>query len=428
MTLFIRNAALVTMDGRPQVIPKASIRIDDSHITEVSSAQRAPRGAEVIEGEGMVALPGLVNAHTHAAMTLLRGVADDMPLLPWLKRRIWPVEMKLTGDDVYWGAMLASAEMLRGGVTTFNDMYHFFEATAQAVADSGIRANLSGVLLGFLPDAPERLEKAIEFGRQWHRGADGRVVTMLGPHAPYTCPVPLLERVVAGACSLGIGLHVHLSETAQEVAESKQKHGLTPIELMDRLGMFNCRPVLAAHCVHLSDNDIAILKRRRVGVSHNPGSNMKLASGISPVPRLLREKVTVGLGTDGAASNNNLDLLEEARLAALLHKAHTNDPTVVTASQALWMATRGGAQALGLGNEIGKIAPGMRADIILVDLRQPHLWPPHSLISHLVYAARAGDVHTVIVNGKVVVRARELTALDLPKVMRETKARAERLI
>jgi 5-methylthioadenosine/S-adenosylhomocysteine deaminase len=427
-SLLIRDAAVITMDDQRRVHPRASILIEGSVISGVITEGEPPAADRVIEAAGQVALPGFINAHTHAAMTLFRGMADDLPLKTWLEERIWPTEARLEPDDVYWGAMLAIAEMIRAGVTTFNDMYHFFEATARAVADSGIRANLSGVLLGFLPDAGRRLEAAIAFAREWRGACDGRLVTMLGPHAPYTCPVPLLERVIAAACELSIGLHVHLSETAAEVEESRQTCGVSPVEFMNQIDLFSCRPVLAAHCVHLSDGDIELLREKRVGVSHNPGSNLKLASGIARLPDLLRAGVVVGLGTDGAASNNNLDLLEEARLAALVHKGVSGDPTVVSAQQALFMATRGGAQALGIQDRVGMIQSGMHADVILMDFSRPHLWPPHNLISHLVYAARAADVRTVLVDGRPLLLDGVLQTIDEERVMAETQARARRLL
>lgn len=416
------------MDDQRGVHERASILIEDSVISAIVTDGEPPAADRVIDASGQVALPGFVNCHTHAAMTLLRGVADDMPLQTWLEQRIWPTEARLEADDVYWGAMLAIAEMIRGGVTTFNDMYHFFEATARAVADSGIRANLSGVLLGFLPDAEQRLETAIAFAREWKDACDGRLVTMLGPHAPYSCPNHLLERVIAGAVDLGIGLHVHLSETADEVEESRRQWGVSPVQLMDKLGLFNCRPVLAAHCVHLSDDDIALLRDERVGVSHNPGSNLKLAAGIARLPDLLRADVVVGLGTDGAASNNNLDMIEEMRLAALIHKGISGDPTVVSAPEALYLATRGGAEALGIADRVGMISPGMHADVVLIDSSRPHLWPPHNLVSHLVYAARAGDVRTVLVDGRPLLLDGDLQTIDEERVMAEARARAERLL
>jgi 5-methylthioadenosine/S-adenosylhomocysteine deaminase len=360
-------------------------------------------------------------------MTLLRGYADDMPLMPWLQERIWPFEMKLQSEDVYWGSMLGIAEMIRGGVTCFNDMYHFFQEAARATIDSGIRANVSGVLLAFLPDAEKRLEDAIQFAREWRGKGEGRLVTMLGPHAPYTCPNHLLARVIEAANEYRLGIHIHVSETRQEIQDSLREYQQTPVERLNQIGLLDVETVLAAHCVHLSDSDLTTLAEKRVGISHCPGSNLKLASGIAPVPKLLDAGAVVGLGTDGPASNNNLDMIEEARLAALVHKVAGDDPTLVTARQALRMATRGGAQALGLGDRVGQIRVGMEADIVLLDFHQAHLTPQYDVVSHLIYAARAGDVLTVFVNGRPLLRDRKLLTIDEEEVFGQVRERLKRL-
>ena len=427
----IHNATIVAMDEEGTVLPQADVLINSSDIAGLWASEETPaevRADHTVDAEGMVMIPGFVNAHTHCAMTLLRGYADDMPLMPWLQERIWPLEMKLQEEDVYWGTMLGAAEMIRAGVTCFNDMYHYFEATARAVVDSGIRANVSGVLLGFLPDAEERLARAIAFAKEWKGAGEGRLVTMLGPHAPYTCPDHLLEKVIAGAHDANVGVHIHVSETAQEVKDSQQQTGKTPVQRLKDIGLFDARPVLAAHCVHLTDEDIATLVEHQVGISHNPGSNMKLASGVAPIPRLLAAGAVVGLGTDGPASNNNLDMLEEARLAALLHKLHSGDPTVVPARTALEMATRGSARALGLGDRVGQIKVGMKADLALLAFHQPHLFPPHDVISHLAYAARAGDVRTVFINGRPVLMEGKLQGLDEEEIYGQVRTRVKRLV
>ena len=425
----IENAAVVTVDDHDTVLPRADLLIEGTDIAGLWPAGKPAgvKAAQTIEAKGMVVMPGMVNAHTHCAMTFLRGYADDMPLMPWLKERIWPFEMKLQPEDVYWGSMLGIAEMIRGGVTCFNDMYHYFEQAARAALDSGIRAHVSGVLLAFLPDAKERLEHAIQFAKEWHGRGDGRLVTMLGPHAPYTCPNHLLERVIEGAQESGVGIHIHVSETRQEVQDSLKEFGQTPVARLREIGLLDVHPVLAAHCVHLTDSDIATLVDKKVGACHCPGSNMKLASGVAPVPRLLEAGAIVGLGTDGPASNNNLDMLEEARLAALLHKVAGEEPTLVTAPQALRMATRGSAQALGIDDRVGQIKVGMKADLALLDFHQAHLYPPHDIISHLVYAARAGDVRTVFVNGRPLMIDQKLTTMDEDEIFQQVGERLERL-
>ena len=413
----IRAGSVITMNDRAEILAPGFVVVEDSRIASVTAEEPQGEWDRIIGGPDAAVLPGLVNAHTHVAMTLMRGYADDMELMPWLEQKIWPTEFKLKRDDIYWGSLLGMVEMLRAGVTTFNDMYWWFDATAQAAREVGIRASLSAVLLGFMDRAEKDLAAAAEFAEKWRGAADGRITAMLGPHAPYTCPDSIMRSAIETAHDLGLGVHIHLSETASEVKESVEKIGATPIRHMEDIGLFEIHPVLAAHCVHVTDDDIDILARRKVGVSHNPGSNMKLASGTAPVPKMLKAGVILGLGTDGAASNNNLDVLEEARLAALVHKLVCDDPTCVTAYQALELATRGGARALGLDDRIGMLAPGMKADIILIGLDRPHLTPRHNVVSHLVYSARACDVQTVLVNGEIVVNDGKVTTVDEREVM-----------
>lgn len=426
--LRVTNALLLaSADAAP--VPSAVLQAEDGVITYAGGASEAPPcppGAEVLDAEGMLLIPGLVNAHTHAAMTLFRGVADDMPLKPWLEDKIWPMEERLAPEDVYWGTLLGIAEMLRAGVTCYNDMYHFFTEGARAAVDSGIRAVPSGVLLGFLPNAEDLLAEAVDFCVELARSGPTRVTPMLGPHAPYTCPDTLLRQVVAAAGEHHLGIHIHLSETAAEVEDSIREHGVTPLQHVADLGLLEVQ-VAAAHCVHLTDADVALAAETGLGCCHCPTSNMKLASGFARVPDLLAAGAVVGLGTDGAASNNNLDMLEEARLAALIHKGHRGDPTAITARQAFAMATVGSARALGLADRIGVLEVGKRADCVLVDLSGPHVQPLHDIVSQLVYAAQASDVHTVIVDGQVLLRDRRFLRLDEEKVIAEASARSRRL-
>ena len=426
-SIAIKNATVLTFDAGDRIIEVGDIAIAGSQIVYVGDGAGCPDAETTIDGEGCVVLPGFVNAHTHLAMTLMRGFADDMRVQEWLEQMIWPTEARLQPDDVYWGAMLGIVEMLRSGTTCFNDMYWAFDETLRAIVESGIRGVPSGVLIGVHPQAEEHLAQAIDFVRKCKEDSHERVVPMFGPHAPYTCPDAMLRRVLAAAEELGVGIHVHLSETRQEVENSLREHGKTPVERFRDLGIFDVH-VLAAHCVHPTDSDIDILAECGVGVAHNPGSNMKLGSGIAPVPKMRSRGVIVGIGTDGAASNNNLDMLEEARLAALLHKVATGDPTVISAYEALAMATRESARALGIFDQVGSIEVGKRADVILMDLDQPHLSPRHNVVSHIVYAARASDVTTTIVHGEVLMRDRELTALDEEEIMREASRRARRLV
>ena len=427
-TLRIENAQIITMAGEVIVRDGWVLEATDGAISYVGPAADSPASGadEVIDGTGCLLLPGLVNAHTHAAMTLFRGNADDMPLRPWLEEKIWPVEARLTEDDVYWGTLLGCVEMLRAGVTCYNDMYHLPAVGTRAALDAGIRARPSGVLLGLLPNAGDMLAEAGAFIREYDEAGGGLIKPMLAPHAPYTCPREMLERVIADAGELRVPIHIHIAETADNVQWSLDNYGKRSVQAMLEVGLFDV-PVLAAHCVHLDETDIAILAERGVGVAHCPGSNLKLASGIAPVAALLAAGANVGLGTDGCGSNNNLNLLEEALLAALIAKIRTGDPTAVPAAAALCMATLGGAQALFLDDRIGSLEVGKRADCILVDLSPPHLCPHHDLVSDMIYAAQAGDVRTTIVDGKVLMRDWQITHLDQAEVIAKACESARRL-
>ena len=382
--------------------------------------------ATILDGYGKIAVPGMVNSHTHAAMTLLRSYADDMVLMDWLENKIWPAEANLTGDDVYWGTMLAIIEMLKSGTTTFADMYFFMDRVAEAVEKTGIRAALARGLIGVTPDADLKLQENVELFKNHNNSADGRIKVMLGPHAPYTCPVDYLKKVIKEADMLGAELHMHLAETKGEVDNCYKEHGLSPIALMDNLGMFE-HGTLAAHCVHVNSKDIEIMAQKKVRVAHNPQSNLKLASGLAPIPEMLTNGITISLGTDGASSNNNLDMLEEARLVALLHKNQTGDPLIVPAKEALTMVTKGGAEALGFAN-LGEIKIGQKADIVLYDMNKPYWYPRHDRTSLFIYAANATDAETVIVNGQILMQNNNLLTIDEEQVYKEANARGLRLI
>jgi 5-methylthioadenosine/S-adenosylhomocysteine deaminase len=394
------------------------------HVGPVGTAPKDFMPDRIIEAAGKVALPGLINAHTHAAMTLFRSYADDLPLMEWLEKRIWPLEAKLTPEDVYWGTQLSILEMLKAGITTFADMYFFMDRVAQAVQESGMRASLSRGITGGRRGT-EALRETEALAKQWHGFDEGRITIMLGPHAPYTCPPDFLRDVIFKAKQLELGIHIHLAETADEVQTIKKHYRKRPVELMEEVGLFQV-PVVAAHCVHLEPHEIKILSDYNVKVVHNPESNMKLASGIAPVPEMLAAGITVALGTDGAASNNNLDLFGEMRAAALLHKVNKLDPTVINSYQALQMATKAGAQALGLA-DVGILKEGYKADIILVDFEKPHLYPHHDVIAHLVYAIQGSDVDTVMVDGRILVENGQVLTLDEQEIYQKIRECSQRL-
>ncbi|WP_346354235.1 amidohydrolase [Azotosporobacter soli] len=421
-TLLLKDCEFLTAEGTVQ---QGDIGIQADRLLFVGTPPADWQADRTLDCSDKLVIPGLVNTHSHAAMSLFRGYADDMALMDWLETKIWPAEGKMDAEDVYWGSMLAIAEMLRSGTTTFSDMYIHMDQVAHAVQASGIRAVLARGMSS-LPNGDRGLREAEELFTTYHGTADGRLSVMLGPHAPYTCPPDYLKKVLALAEKLDAEIHIHLAETEWEIGECQKEYGKTPFALMKDAGLFE-RGVLAAHCVHMTDADIEILQQYNVRVAHNPASNMKLASGIAPVPKLLDAGICVALGTDGAASNNNLDLIEEMRLAALLHKVHGNNPQAIPAKQAFSMATQNGATALGLQASIGVIAPGFKADLAILSLREPHLYPRFDRLSLLTYAASGRDVDSLIVNGSLLMENRKLTTIDEEQLFYEVQKRATRL-
>lgn len=394
-----------------------AILIDGNSISQVGTIDQETRDQvdNYIDGQGMLALPGLVNSHTHVAMTLFRSYADDVALMDWLQHHIWPAEEKLTDELVYWGSQLAFAEMIRGGTTAFCDMYMHMDAVAQSAIDAGIRGTLARGLAGVSPNGVQALAENVELFHHWDGAQDGLLKVMLGPHAPYTCPADYIRTVADTAKREGIEVHIHLSETRGEVDTCYEKHGMSPIAWMEELGLFEV-PTLAAHCVHVDANDMDILARHDVRVAHNPRSNLKLASGIAPLVTMREKGIVVGLGTDGCSSNNKLDMFEEMQLAALLHKGNLQDPFAITAKEAIHLATKGGAQAIGYKDKLGTLEVGMLADIILLN-RTGYYWQPcYDVISSVVYAANSMDVDTVFINGRMVMHNREILTIDIERV------------
>lgn len=424
--IIIKNAYVLTMDPNVGDLKNGTVVIEDGKITEIGKNTKESADT-VIDAEGSVVMPGFVNTHTHAAMTLFRGYADDLQLAEWLQQHIWPAEAQLTAEDVYNGSLLACLEMIRSGTTSFADMYFFMDETAKAVEASGLRASLSHGLIELWDDEKGEtdLREGRRFVRAWQGAADGRIKTMYGPHAPNTCSEEFLAKVREEASRDGAGIHIHLLETEAELLAMKERYGKCSVHMLEDIGFFG-PDVLAAHCVWLSDGDIEILRKRGVNVSHNPVSNMKLASGISPVHKMLDKGVNVSLGTDGCASNNNLDLFEEMKTAALLHKVNTFSPTALPARQVLEMGTVNGAHAL--DTETGMLKAGKKADLIIVDMKKPHLTPCFDVPSHLVYSARGSDVRTTIVNGKVLMDNYRVLVLDEQKVMENAQKAAEDLV
>jgi 5-methylthioadenosine/S-adenosylhomocysteine deaminase len=429
MKILIENATIIR-DAKHPVIHQGYILIEGNKIQKINEGdwqEAKDRFDHVIDATGCVVMPGLVNTHGHAAMTLLRGYADDLPLQAWLQNKIWPIEDRFTAEDIYWGSKLAILEMLKSGTTCFTDMYFFEDHVAKAVEETGIRAVLSRGLVAFGEKGETTKREAIEFIQRYENSANGRIRTMLGPHAPYTCPPDYLKEVVALSEQLAVPIQIHLSETRREVEECFQQYGKSPIQLVYEVGLLD-RPTIGAHCVHVSDQDMDIMAKTGMTVAHNPNSNLKLGSGVAPLTKMLERGIIVGLGTDGAASNNRLDMFEEMRLAALVHKGIGEDPLAIPARTALHLATQGGADALFLGKQIGSLEEGKLADCIIVNFAQPHLQPRHDVIAHLVYAAMAGDVRDVIVDGQLVVREKVCLTIDEAYIYQEVQKRVDRLI
>ena len=410
-TILIKNAFILSPNFEDK---KQSLLIKDDLIAEISDEIDETNVDKIIDAEGKILLPGLVNTHTHLSMTLFRGLADDLSLDSWLNDHIWPMEANLNGDYCYIGALLGAVELIKSGTTTFSDMYFYMEDVARAVEDAGIRAVLSYGMIDF-GDAERReneINENLTLFKNCNGMADGRIKVFFGPHSPYTASEELLVKVRELADEYGMGIHIHVSETQKEINDVSEEKGLRPFEYLDKIGLLG-PDVVAAHSVWLSDEEIEIIKKNDVKVSHNPCSNMKLASGIAPVSKLIENGVCVSIGTDGASSNNNLDLIEELKTASLLQKVSTLDPKVLTSDEAIAMGTINGARTLGLEDEIGSIEVGKKADIILIDTNCANMVPDSSsLSSNVIYSANGSNVDTTICNGKILMENKKLTVLD----------------
>lgn len=417
MGILLRNVLAVTGESTTTV----DLRVDGETISTVSTERLSARPDEtIINGEGKLAIPGFVNAHTHLPMSLFRGLAEEIPLNRWLEDHIWPRERNLKPEEVYWGALLGLAEMIRSGITLCADMYFQTDEIGRAVEEAGLRAILSCGIIAERLDAHGKaeLDKAAEAIARWEGAAGGRITTAVSPHAIYTCGEEIWHAAIELAADHKIPLHTHLCETQGEADWSQKNLGMSPIAFLSQIGVFSV-PVLAAHCVHVDNEDIRLLAEGNVTVVHCPKSNSKLGSGISPIVALRDAGVNVALGTDGAATNNSLDMFEEMRMAALLAKGCSCDPTVLPARSVVKMATENGANGLGIGT--GRLAAGEPADIVLVDLDSIRTLPAYEPFSALVYAAHAQDVTDVIVAGRFLLRQGELLAIDEERVRHEVK-------
>lgn len=429
--LLLTGRYLLPGSRQSELLEHHGIAISGNTITAIGPIEALKKDhpqAEVLHSEHGLIMPGLVNTHTHAAMACFRGIADDLPLMTWLEEHIFPIERRLTPEIVYQSTLLALAEMIKSGTTSFCDMYLFAKDVARAAAKSGIRAWIGEVLYDFPSPSYGPLENGFTYVEEMFSEYRNHPLVSIAamPHSVYTCSPQLLQRLGEMAERENALLHIHLSENMAEVATCREQYGTTPTRHLDKLGLLGAN-TLAAHCVVLDEEEIDLLTARRTKVSHCIESNMKLASGIAPVVRMLEGGVTVALGTDGSASNNDTDMFGEMNSVAKVHKVERMDPTVMNAETTLRLSTLGGAAALGVEQQIGSLAPGKKADMIVIDLNQPHLTPLYNVPSHLVYAARGGDVLHSVIDGRIVMQNRQLLTLDEGAIIATMRELAEKI-
>jgi 5-methylthioadenosine/S-adenosylhomocysteine deaminase len=432
-TIVIEGGTLLSMVDGEEPIDDARVVISGDRIKEISvnNDNPLPETNEIIYAKNAIILPGLINAHCHSPMVLFRGMADDLPLKTWLYEHIFPAEAKyINPDTVYWASLLACVEMIASGTTTCIDGYFFADEIVTALHKSGMRALVAQGVIDFpapgVPDPKKNLLVASAFLERWMHFSDC-IIPGIFCHSPLTCSAKTLLRAKEISSQFNLPLQTHLSETHEEVEEIRQRTSLRPVFYLDDLGLLNSN-LIAAHAIYLNEEEIDLLAARGVNIAHCPESNMKLGSGVAPVAQMLKKGVTVGIGTDGCASNNNLDLFSEMDTSAKLDKITTLDPTIIDARAVLAMATTGGATVIGLENRIGTIEPGKKADIIIVDTHSPHMTPMYNPYSQLVYSATGGDVRDVIINGNIVYRDRRFTNLDSAEIMDEVKRLCRRII
>lgn len=426
MNIAIENVLVAFTDKDAPYTRKSSIYIENDTIVAIDSAPSGFIADKTINGERFFAIPGLINAHTHSYMSFMRNVGDDLSFMDWLFGRVDPIEQKMTNEDAYWGAKLAILEMMKSGTTCFNDMQMHIKQTCKAADEAGMRAVISRGLVGSGDDETGKTKLAEAFEEIEAYKDNDRISFLLGPHAPYTCDEEYLKIVADKATSHNMGIHMHLSESMTEIENCQKDYGCTPIELANRTGLFE-RPFIAAHCVQATDSDIDLMASKNVSVVTNPASNMKLGNGFAPLPKMLEKGVNVCIGTDGAASNNSLNLIHEMSLVALIHKGLNKNPECINANEIFKMATINGAKALGLDKITGSIEVGKKADIVLLDTHSPSLWPMNNPIAALSYSANGSEVDTVIINGQITVENKKCLTLDEDEIYAKTEAIMNRI-
>ncbi len=427
--MLIKNVNILTLNDANEIIYNASVHIKDTKIEKIiPQGMPLPQDNDIIDGKGMLLMPGFINTHTHSAMTFLRNYGNDMNLQDWLFTKIFPAEDKLNAEMTYWFNLLANIEFTRSGVTTHLDNYFFMDTAARAVEKAGTRAVLSRSVSGISDPDLTKLGESVDFYRSDNGYADNRISVVLGAHSIYTSNEDYIRKVVDAASRIGSGLVCHLSETKKEVSDCFAERGISPAEYLDKLGYFDVNGIkVMAHCVHLSDDDISILKSKGVSAAINMSSNLKLASGIAEAPKLMASGINVTLGTDGASSNNNLSMFNEIRLASLVYKGITGDPEIMNADTVLKLATVNGAKAI-CKNDLGIVAEGMTADLILINTDSPSIAPANELPAAVVYSASASDVDTVICNGRIIMKNRELLNVDEEEVIFNVKKYTKQIL
>lgn len=411
MGILLKNILAILPEGEKDVVKETDIYIEGSRIASVGRMPEGFVADKVIDGKDRLAIPGLINCHTHSYMSFMRNVADDLSFMDWLFGTIDPIEQQMTDEDTYWGACLAIIEMMKSGTTCFNDMQMNIHQTTRAVKESGMRAVICRGLVGSGNDEAGRMRLRQAYEERDAASDCDRLTFLLGPHAPYTCDDGFMRIVSEEAKKNHMGIHVHLSESESEIQQIREKYGCSPIEMADRNGLFDV-PAIAAHCVQITESDMEILKNKNVSVVTNPASNMKLGNGFAPVPAMLKKGINVCLGTDGAASNNSLNMFHELSLLTLIHKGVQKTPQCVSAREGFRIATINGARALGLEKETGSLEAGKKADIAILNLNTPSLTPRNNLIAGLSYSANGSEVETVIIDGKITMENRRVLTLD----------------
>jgi 5-methylthioadenosine/S-adenosylhomocysteine deaminase len=427
--ILVHNGTILTMDSQNKIIHNGMVAISGSTISYIGKGEKdSIKAKKDLDTHGGLILPGLINSHTHAAMSLFRGLADDLPLMEWLHNYIFPVEGKMDADFVRVGTLLACAEMILSGTTTFCDMYLFEEEVARAAKETGMRSVVGEVIYDFPSPNYGTLEKGFIYTEalieRWEK--DPLINIAVEPHSLFTCGEELLRKANDLALKKGVPLILHLAETKEEVNEIEKRFRKRPVQHLKDLGLLGSH-LIVDHCVHINKSEIELLAENNVCIVHNPESNMKLASGVAPVPDMKAKGITVGLGTDGCASNNNLDLFGEMDMAAKLHKVNNLDPTVMNAQTLVEMATIDGAKVLGLEKITGSLEVGKRADLIVIDTNKPHLVPMYNPYSHLVYAASGHDVTHSIIDGNIVMEDRRLLTLDVEYIIERSKEKSHKV-